>query len=95
MKNSFRYNFRLFLNVYSLFKPLQGCEILLGEDGVEFCTCFDMIAFMRKEVGMWKKDYLNLVSWTLARLCVLFLKLEYKPCGAFDNCNAIMDNGAF
>ena len=45
MKNSFRYNFRLFLNVYSLFKPLQGCELLLGEDGAEFCTCFGMIAF--------------------------------------------------
>ena len=45
MKNSFRYNFRLFLNVYSPFKPLQGCELLLGEDGAEFCKYFGVIAF--------------------------------------------------
>ena len=54
-----------------------------------------MIAFVRKEVGKWKKDHFNLVSWTLERLYVLLLKLEYKPCGAFDNYNAIMDNSAF
>ena len=55
---------------------------------------FGMIAFVRKGVGKWKKDHFNLVSWTLERLYVLLLKLEYKTCGAFD-CNAIMDNGAF
>ena len=38
---------------------------------------FDMIAFVRKEVGKWKKDHFNLVSWTLERLYVLLLKLEY------------------
>ena len=47
-----------------------------------------MIAFVRKEVGKWKKDHFNLVSWTLERLYVLLLKLEYKTCGAFDNCKA-------
>ena len=31
-----------------------------------------MIAFVRKEVGKWKKDHFNLVSWTLERLCTTF-----------------------
>ena len=47
---------------------------------------FHMITFVRKEVGMWKKEHFNLVSWTLERLCVLLLKSNIcANCQAYQN----------